>query len=169
MRKSFYSGVLVCVLLTLSFSCSMNSYRRVATYHDATEVLFETMTSIYSELGYEIIKQYGASVGSDPTTPFITGRNGEVLVTTTFNYKKTNTEVEILVTRTNPAIQLSDLQRIHDEFTSIFSERVYPSSSQASQSHSSIKSQPVNRTIYTGPRGGRYYINSKGKKVYIKK
>lgn len=25
------------------------------------------------------------------------------------------------------------------------------------------------RTIYTGPRGGKYYINSKGKKVYVKK
>jgi hypothetical protein len=24
------------------------------------------------------------------------------------------------------------------------------------------------RTIHTGPRGGRYYINSKGKKVYVK-
>lgn len=27
----------------------------------------------------------------------------------------------------------------------------------------------ADRTIYTGPRGGRYYINEKGKKVYIKK
>ena len=26
-----------------------------------------------------------------------------------------------------------------------------------------------NREIYTGPRGGKYYINSKGNKVYIKK
>ncbi|NUN68399.1 MAG: hypothetical protein HUU02_01660 [Bacteroidetes bacterium] len=26
-----------------------------------------------------------------------------------------------------------------------------------------------NRTIMTGPRGGQYYINSKGKKTYIKK
>jgi len=25
------------------------------------------------------------------------------------------------------------------------------------------------RTIYTGPRGGQYYINSKGNKVYVKK
>lgn len=25
------------------------------------------------------------------------------------------------------------------------------------------------RTIYTGPRGGKYYINSKGKKTYIKR
>lgn len=25
------------------------------------------------------------------------------------------------------------------------------------------------RIIYTGPRGGRYYINDKGKKVYVKK
>ena len=26
----------------------------------------------------------------------------------------------------------------------------------------------TDRTIYTGPRGGHYYINSKGKKVYVK-
>lgn len=35
-----------------------------------------------------------------------------------------------------------------------------------------IKSTPTpkqDRVIYTGPRGGRYYINSKGNKVYIKK
>jgi len=25
------------------------------------------------------------------------------------------------------------------------------------------------RTIYTGPRGGQYYINDKGKKVYVPK
>lgn len=25
------------------------------------------------------------------------------------------------------------------------------------------------RTIYTGPRGGKYYINSKGKKTYLKR
>jgi len=30
-------------------------------------------------------------------------------------------------------------------------------------------SAPGDRTIYTGPRGGKYYYNSKGKKVYIKK
>lgn len=30
-------------------------------------------------------------------------------------------------------------------------------------------SSSTSRTIYTGPRGGKYYINSKGNKVYIKK
>jgi micrococcal nuclease len=34
---------------------------------------------------------------------------------------------------------------------------------------SSSSSSSSDRTIYTGPRGGKYYINSKGKKVYIKK
>ena len=34
---------------------------------------------------------------------------------------------------------------------------------------SSSSSSPSERTIYTGSRGGKYYINSKGKKVYIKK
>lgn len=36
----------------------------------------------------------------------------------------------------------------------------------------SIKDLPApkqDRVIHTGPRGGRYYINSKGNKVYIKK
>ncbi|MDP3386063.1 MAG: hypothetical protein Q8S24_02420 [Eubacteriales bacterium] len=29
--------------------------------------------------------------------------------------------------------------------------------------------QPATRVIHTGPRGGQYYINSNGNKVYIKK
>ena len=33
----------------------------------------------------------------------------------------------------------------------------------------STSSSSQDRTIYTGPRGGKYYINSKGKKVYISK
>jgi len=33
---------------------------------------------------------------------------------------------------------------------------------------SPVKSAP-DKVIYTGPRGGKYYINSKGKKVYVKK
>ena len=32
-----------------------------------------------------------------------------------------------------------------------------------------IHSRQQDRFIHTGPRGGRYYINSKGNKVYIKK
>lgn len=35
--------------------------------------------------------------------------------------------------------------------------------------NNSIPSQQQNRVIHTGPRGGKYYINSKGNKVYIKK
>lgn len=35
-------------------------------------------------------------------------------------------------------------------------------------SSSSKSTTPSGRTIYTGPRGGKYYINSSGKKVYIK-
>lgn len=34
---------------------------------------------------------------------------------------------------------------------------------------SKSSSSSTSRTIYTGPRGGKYYINSKGNKVYIKK
>lgn len=33
---------------------------------------------------------------------------------------------------------------------------------------SPVKSAP-DKVIHTGPRGGKYYINSKGKKVYVKK
>ncbi len=33
----------------------------------------------------------------------------------------------------------------------------------------SYKSDNSNRTIHTGPRGGKYYINKNGKKTYIKK
>jgi len=37
--------------------------------------------------------------------------------------------------------------------------------------YKSNATQPADngRTIYTGPKGGRYYINSKGNKVYIKR
>ena len=31
------------------------------------------------------------------------------------------------------------------------------------------KTSTTERTIYTGPRGGRYYINSNGNKTYIRK
>jgi len=41
-----------------------------------------------------------------------------------------------------------------------------PSTSSVASSFSSSSS---GRTILTGPRGGKYYINKKGKKVYIKK
>ncbi len=47
--------------------------------------------------------------------------------------------------------------------TSSYSPRKTSSYSRSSYSSSS------GRTIYTGPRGGRYYINSKGNKVYIKR
>ena len=43
------------------------------------------------------------------------------------------------------------------------------STKQSVSSSSSSRSTSTGRTIYTGPRGGRYYINSKGNKVYIKK
>lgn len=33
----------------------------------------------------------------------------------------------------------------------------------------SINKYSGSRTIYTGPRGGKYYINSKGNKTYIKR
>ncbi len=39
----------------------------------------------------------------------------------------------------------------------------------SNNSSKTTNSTSKNRIIHTGPRGGRYYINSKGKKVYIKK
>lgn len=44
-----------------------------------------------------------------------------------------------------------------------------PPKPETKSSVSSSSSSSSERTIYTGPRGGKYYINSKGKKVYIKK
>lgn len=38
-----------------------------------------------------------------------------------------------------------------------------------SGSYQSTKTYSGDRTIHTGPRGGKYYINSNGKKTYIKK
>lgn len=38
-----------------------------------------------------------------------------------------------------------------------------------SYSKSTYSSGSSSRTIHTGPRGGRYYINKNGKKTYIKK
>ena len=35
--------------------------------------------------------------------------------------------------------------------------------------HKKTKVTSGSREIYTGPRGGRYYINSSGKKVYVKR
>lgn len=44
-------------------------------------------------------------------------------------------------------------------------------STSSSSTTSSYPKAPssTTRTIYTGPRGGQYYYNSKGNKVYIKK
>jgi colicin import membrane protein len=41
--------------------------------------------------------------------------------------------------------------------------------SSVSSSSSSGSSSNTGRTIYTGPRGGKYYINKNGNKTYIKK
>ena len=38
-----------------------------------------------------------------------------------------------------------------------------------SRSYSTNRSYNTSRTVYTGPRGGRYYINSHGNKTYIKR
>lgn len=42
------------------------------------------------------------------------------------------------------------------------------SSYSTSSNSTSTYKNTNNHTIYTGPRGGKYYINSKGKKVYVK-
>lgn len=38
-----------------------------------------------------------------------------------------------------------------------------------STTSTSSSTTSTGKTIYTGPRGGKYYINSSGKKVYVKK
>lgn len=40
---------------------------------------------------------------------------------------------------------------------------------QKSKVQESTSSSSTGRKIYTGPRGGKYYINSNGKKVYLKR
>jgi hypothetical protein len=63
-----------------------------------------------------------------------------------------------------------DLARISGH-SAMFSKLPVTNSS-LSKTYNSSKppgSSSSSRTIYTGPRGGKYYINSKGKKVYIKK
>lgn len=43
------------------------------------------------------------------------------------------------------------------------------SKSKANNTYRPKRNNSPSRTIHTGPRGGRYYINSHGKKTYIKK
>lgn len=38
-----------------------------------------------------------------------------------------------------------------------------------SNSYKNSSNRKSDKTIYTGPRGGKYYINSNGKKVYLRK
>jgi len=45
----------------------------------------------------------------------------------------------------------------------------YKTGSQTSLKLAASTSSSSGRVIHTGPRGGKYYINSKGKKVYVKK
>lgn len=52
--------------------------------------------------------------------------------------------------------------------TSISTSPYYLTPSYSSPSSSSTPSTP-SRVIHTGPRGGKYYINSSGNKTYIKK
>lgn len=42
-------------------------------------------------------------------------------------------------------------------------------STSVTKTTSSSSTTSTGRTIHTGPRGGKYYINSSGKKVYVKK
>lgn len=45
-----------------------------------------------------------------------------------------------------------------------------PSKPSTSTTKSSSYTETYNgHVVYTGPRGGKYYYNSKGKKVYIKR
>lgn len=45
----------------------------------------------------------------------------------------------------------------------------YSKTSYDTPSYSSYSSSPVYRTVYTGPRGGNYYINSNGNKTYVRR
>jgi hypothetical protein len=52
--------------------------------------------------------------------------------------------------------------------TDMKSEKTNPSDNQSSV-RNSTKTTTSGKTIMTGPRGGQYYINSQGKKVYVKR
>ena len=67
--------------------------------------------------------------------------------------------------RCNPPT-LNSNKTIKSAFPDNKSNRQVQSKSEVQESSNTVDSK--GRTIYTGPRGGRYYINSKGNKVYIK-
>lgn len=56
-----------------------------------------------------------------------------------------------------------------EEAIPVEEEIVHPKEVVSYSSSSSYQGTSNGRTIHTGPRGGRYYYNSKGKKVYIKR
>lgn len=66
-----------------------------------------------------------------------------------------------------------DISRSSSSTSSATGEASAPSSSYSGSTNSSYSGSSYSgasgRTIYTGPRGGRYYINSKGNKVYLKR
>jgi|ERR1035437_4785609 hypothetical protein len=63
-----------------------------------------------------------------------------------------------------PPTQVSSAVKSPD----IKSEKTNPSDNQSNVTNST-KTTTSGKTIMTGPRGGQYYINSQGKKVYVKK
>jgi len=50
-------------------------------------------------------------------------------------------------------------------------KKIHETTSSSTTSKSSTVNSPSSssRTIHTGPRGGKYYINSKGNKTYVKR
>ena len=59
----------------------------------------------------------------------------------------------------------------HDNFSTVGNVNVYTGStgSRAKDYSPSAYNYGSGRTVYTGPRGGQYYINSNGNKTYIPK
>lgn len=88
--------------------------------------------------------------------------------------KKSNTKKEAKQTIQVVAAEMPREDSIEDEdvmpenAVPVEEEIVQPKEVVSYSSSSSYQSTSNGHTIYTGPRGGRYYYNSKGKKVYIK-
>lgn len=52
---------------------------------------------------------------------------------------------------------------------STYTAPTYSTSTYSSSTYSSTPTYTPAKTVYTGPRGGQYYINSNGNKTYINK
>lgn len=63
----------------------------------------------------------------------------------------------------------SYLENLKSENDLITKDSIIKENTNKEDRQSTYRSSSSERTIHTGPRGGRYYINSKGNKTYVKR